>query len=93
MASDRWKHKHRNGKGVKSADIRECASLIFAAIDRGADPADDIKRFSGAIKRHAWRLIMFEGLVSRVPRFEISKHGRKHIDRHGHVIYPPGEKP
>jgi len=70
--------------------IRECAAHIMTALQTGIEP--NLKAFTPAIQRCAWRLLLFEGLISRTQGYALTATGKRHVERHGPVVYPPREK-
>lgn len=79
---DRYRDKYL----TNHVAIQECANKILENLFNGIK--DFPKDYGGGTIRSAFKLLIFEGLISRRNDFTINDRGTKHIETHGFLIYP-----
>ncbi len=77
--------------GEKEQQIRACAAAIMQALAAG-EATPKPKGSTPALCRAAYRLLLYESLITRNSGFKLSQHGKKRIEEHGAVVYPNAYK-
>lgn len=66
--------------------IQACAKQILENMHNGIK--EKPKGYTASRITRAYKLLLFEGLISRLHVTVLSERGQKHINKHGYDIYP-----
>lgn len=67
--------------------IRACASIIMNAMQTGETL--DVSKYNSATITAAYKLLMFEQIITRQSGYTLTETGKRHIAKHGFNVYNP----